>query len=388
VTATTVATRPATAPELARVLRDASESHRTVRVRGTGTKDYLGDLLPTDAIVETAALAGIVAHVPADLTVTVRAGTRLADLRQALAEAGQMLALDPPHGDGATIGGIVSANSSGFLRARYGGIRDQLIGTELALADGTVARSGGRVVKNVAGYDLNKLLLGALGTLGVITECTFKVLPLPKASRGLVGRFRRAADAFGAADTLARTSARPAALVAHTTARDHWQLHVQADGEPSAVARTIELAADAARGDGTAEAVDDIARALAPLRELVEQPEGAIVRAALPPAAQSSFAEVAIGLDGFARLVADAASGIVRVQLRGGDDELVAGTDALLAAARVCGGSARVERRPEHLRSRIGAWGDVDLPGLFLMRRLKAAFDPNGVLEPGRGPVR
>ncbi|MEK7863507.1 MAG: hypothetical protein AAB295_09615, partial [Chloroflexota bacterium] len=93
-------------------------------------------------------------------------------------------------------------------------------------------------------------------------------------------------------------------------------------------------------------------------------------------------------VDGFTRLVADAATGTVRVQVTGGDDELVAAAAALLAAARVCGGSARVERRPERLRARVAAWGDGDLPGLFLMKRLKERFDPHGVLAPARGPVR
>lgn len=384
-TVTTAALRPAGAEDLARALRDASEAHRTVRVRGAGTKDYLGDLVPTDVTIETTALTGVVAHVPADLTVTVRAGTGLAELRRALDIAGQMLALDPPHPD-ATVGGIVAANASGFWRARYGGVRDQLIGTTFALTDGTVARSGGRVVKNVAGYDLNKLLIGSLGTLAVITECTFKVLPVPRSTAGTVARFRRPADAFAAADAMTRTSARPAALVAHGTARDAWELYVQADGAPEAVERTLALAAEAA-GIAASERVD-IAAALAPLRELPTQADGAIVRASLPPAAQSSFADVAMRLDGFTRLVADAASGIVRVHVRGLDDDVVAGTDALLAAARVCGGSARVERRAAHLRARIGAWGDTDLPGRFLMRRLKEAFDPAGVLEPSRGPVR
>ncbi len=386
-TAAAAATRPATAEELARALRDASDARRTVRVCGGGTKDYLGDLEPTGATIETTALAGIVAHVPADLTVTVQAGTRLAEVRRTLAAAGQMLALDPPHGETATIGGVVAANSSGFWRARYGGIRDQLIGTTFALTDGTVAHSGGRVVKNVAGYDLNKILIGSLGTLAVITECTFKVLPVPQATAGAVARFRRSADVFASADAIARTSARPAALVAHATARDAWELYVQADGAAAAVERTLSIA-NAAAAPGTAERIDDVAGALAPLREPPPSHDGAIVRASLPPAAQGSFADVAVRLDGFARLVADAASGIVRVYLRGIDDDVVAATDALLAAARVCGGSARVWQRPAHLRARIGSWGDNDLPGLFLMRRLKTAFDPNGVLEPGRGPVR
>lgn len=385
---TTDAVRVATYEECGRVLADASERGQSVRIRGAGTKDYLGDSLDADIVLETGALSRIVAHVPADLTITVAAGTPFATVQRALGEVGQRLALDPPHASHATMGGIVAANSSGFWRARYGGVRDQLIGSTVALTDGSLARSGGRVVKNVAGYDLNKLLIGSLGTLGAIVECTFKVLPLPAASDGVRATFTRPGDAFAAADAVARTPARPVALVVDGKARDKWHLYVQSDGDPAAVARTCEIAAAAASGTGTAERDGAVADALAPLRELPSAAVGAVVRAALPPAAQPAFAHTATRVDGFARLVADAASGIVRVHVTGVDDDLVAAADALLAAARVCGGSARVERRPERLRGRVAAWGDGDLPGLFLMQRLKAAFDPRGVLAPARGPVR
>jgi glycolate oxidase FAD binding subunit len=373
--------------ECAEMLAAANAQRRSIRIRGAGTKDYLGDLTATDLALDTSGLRGIVAHVPADLTVTVAAGTPLAEVQRGLAEHGQVLPLDPPHGDAATIGGVVAANSTGFLRARYGGVRDLLIGTTTALADGTLAHAGGRVVKNVAGYDLNKLLVGSLGTLGVITECTFKVLPLPAARAGIRARFGGAAEAFAAADAIARTPARPAALAVDGTAQEGWTLLVLAEGAPAAVERTIDIVAEAALA-GSSERDGEIAQSLAPLRELPATADGVLVRASLPPAAQPAFAEAALRLEGFARLVADAASGIARVHVHGDDDDMRAAADALLAAARVCGGSARVERRPASLRDQVAAWGDGDLPGLFLMRRLKEAFDPNGILEPGRGPVR
>jgi len=380
--------RPDDAMACAEALARAAAERRTVRIRGADTKSYLGDLVPTDVVLETGDLRGIVAHVPADLTVTVAAGTALVDLQRALGEHGQMLPLDPPHGAAATVGGVVAANSTGFRRARYGGVRDLLIGTTTALTDGTLARAGGRVVKNVAGYDMNKLLVGSLGTLGVITECTFKVLPVPAASAGIRARFSRAADALAAADAIARTPARPAALVVEGPTRGSWQLLVLAEGDTKAVERTIAIAAEAAAASGSSERDADLERTLGPLRELPALSDGVLVRASLPPAAQRAFVDGAQRLEGFSRLVADAASGIARVQLTGDEDDMIAGADALLAAARVCGGSARVERRPERLRERVAAWGDGDLPGLFLMRRLKLAFDPSAVLEPARGPVR
>ncbi len=379
--------RPNDPRECAEALASASASRRSIRVRGAGTKDYLGLRTPTDVVLETTGLRGIVAHVPADLTVTVAAGTPFAELRTALAAAGQFLPLDPPHAE-ATIGGVVAANSTGFWRARYGGVRDQLIGTATALVDGTVAHAGGRVVKNVAGYDLNKLLVGSLGTLGVITECTFKVLPLPRTSAGLRASFRRGADAFAAADAVARTPARPAALVVDTTGRDVWLLHVLAQGEPSAVERTLVIASDAAvASGGTAQRDADIDAALDPLRELPATRRGVLIRASLPIAAQRAFADIATRLTGLRRLVADAASGIVRVHVQSDESSEIAAADTLIAAARVCGGSAHVERRPESMRTSAAAWSDADVPGAFLMKRLKDGFDPNGVLEPGRGVV-
>jgi len=381
--------RPADAVACARAVAESAAAGRSLRIRGAGTKDYLGEVLPTDAVLDTTDIAGVVAHVPADLTVTVAAGTRFADVRSALAGAGQFLPLDPPHADAATIGGIVAANSTGFWRARYGGVRDLLIGTTAVLGDGTVARSGGRVVKNVAGYDLNKLFVGSLGTLGVFVECTFKVLPRPPVSRGAHAQFARSADAFAAADAIVRTSARPAALAISGGPGGAWELLLQADGDAAPVARTLELLSQSARTYGTsAQPHDGLPGVLATLNDISARGEGAVVRAALPLAAQSAFATTAARLEGFAQLVADAAGGIVRVVLRADDPVVLGAADALLAAARLCGGSARVERRPESLSGRLGAWGDREPSGLFLMRRLKEAFDPRGILEPGRSAVR
>jgi glycolate oxidase FAD binding subunit len=377
--------RPADAAACARDVAASAGSRRSLRIRGAGTKDYVGELLPTDAVLDTTAITGVVAHVPADLTVTVAAGTRFADLRTALGQAGQFLPLDPPHADAATIGGIVAANSTGFWRARYGGVRDLLIGTTAVLGDGTVARSGGRVVKNVAGYDLNKLFVGSLGTLGVFVECTFKVLPRPPVTRCAHAQFARSGDAFATADALVRTSARPAALAISGGPGGAWELLLQADGDAAPVARTLELLSQSAKTHGSsAQPHDGLPSVFATLNDISARTEDTVVRAALPLAAQPAFAATAARMEGFAQLVADAASGIVRVVLRGDDPVVLGGADALLAAARVCGGSARVERRPESLRGRLGAWGDAELASRFLMRRLKESFDPRGILEPGR----
>jgi glycolate oxidase FAD binding subunit len=380
--------RPVDAEACAAALAEAAREHRTVRVRGAGTKDYLGELGPADAVLETTALAGVVDHVPADLTVTVRSGTRFAELQAALRANGQRVPLDPPHASSATVGGIVAANSNGFGRQRYGGVRHLVIGTTTALADGTVAHSGGRVVKNVAGYDLNKLLIGSLGTLGVITEMTLKVLPLPRARAVTVARCARAADAFAIADALLRTPIRPSALVVDG-ARRGWAAVVAAEGEPAAVERAmVEAARAAERSAAPVERGGDPDEVLVPLRDLVETAtDGAVLRAVLPLAAQRSFVDAAAALEGFDRCVADAGSGIVRIHLRGEDAAVLLAADTLMAGARSVGGSARIERRDAALRNRLPAWGPAP-GGDFLMKRIKLAFDPRGTLEPGRGIVR
>jgi glycolate oxidase FAD binding subunit len=365
---------------MASALAGAGAAGQTVRVRGGGTKDHLGDLRATDIVISTAGLAGVVDHVPADLTVTFAAGTRMSDAQRALGERGQFLPLDPPHvAAGATIGGIVAANSNGFGRLRYGGVRDLLIGAAIALADGTVARSGGRVVKNVSGYDLNKLFTGSLGTLGVIVEATFKILPVPPARSATVVRDISAADAFARADAIVRTSLRPSALVVHQT-RELVELIVAAQGDRPAVERTMR--------DAGGERTDDPDSLLGPLRELPgTATEGLLVRAALPLGAQRAFAETARAVEGFTRLVADAGSGIVRVHLTGEDDVITGSADALVAAAHVVGGGARVERRAPRLTERLSAWAGSEPSGLFLMRRVKEAFDPSSILEPGRSAI-
>src|SRR5258708_22272365 len=175
---------PGTEGELAEILRLSSEAGVVVTPRGGGTKLEWGNS-PARAglILSTARMNEIIEHAWADLTVTVQAGCTIQRLQETLAQHGQRLALDPLWPEKATVGGVLSTNDSGALRLRFGALRDLIIGVTIALADGTLASSGGKVVKNVAGYDLPKLVTGALGTLGVITRAVFRVHPLPRNTR-------------------------------------------------------------------------------------------------------------------------------------------------------------------------------------------------------------
>src|SRR5712692_8160229 len=177
---------PGTERELAEVLRLSNEAGLAVIPRGSGTKLGWGNPPSrADLILSTARLDEIIEHAWADLTFTVQAGCTIQRLQETLAQHGQRLALDPLWPEKTTVGGVLSTNDSGGLRLRFGALRDLIIGVTIALPDGTLASSGGKVVKNVAGYDLPKLVTGALGTLGVITRAVFRLHPLPRKRRSL-----------------------------------------------------------------------------------------------------------------------------------------------------------------------------------------------------------
>jgi glycolate oxidase FAD binding subunit len=178
---------PASAAELAAELAAADG---TVRVLGAATKLRWAPDVSPELELSTAGLDRIVEHNAGDLTAVLEAGVPLARAQETFREAGQMLALDPPEAGGATIAGIVAANDSGPLRARYGGARDLVVGMRVALSDGTVAKSGGKVIKNVAGYDLAKLFTGSHGTLGAILEVSVRLHPLPPATATAVAHTR------------------------------------------------------------------------------------------------------------------------------------------------------------------------------------------------------
>lgn len=179
---------PGSLESLAATVQMASELGYAVIPRGGGTKmDFGHPPSRADIVVSLERLNRIVAHEPADQTATVEAGITMAGLQAGLGKRGQYLPLDPPHGDAGTLGGVIATNASGVLRTAFGTARDLVIGARVVQADGTVVRSGGQVVKNVAGYDLNKMYIGSLGTLGILAEVNLKLQPLPASGRLLIG---------------------------------------------------------------------------------------------------------------------------------------------------------------------------------------------------------
>jgi len=188
--------RPESAAQLAEALKALAQARRTIRLGGHFTKDRLGGpCLDSDETISTSALNRLLKYEPNDLTVSVEAGMPWRELERTLAEYGQMLPLEPPFED-ATVGGVIAANQSGPLRRLFGTARDMVIGMTFVTLDGQEIRTGGNVVKNVAGLDMGKLMIGSFGTLAGIASANFKVFPIPPASRTFVMEFATAAEAF------------------------------------------------------------------------------------------------------------------------------------------------------------------------------------------------
>ncbi|MGH3822886.1 MAG: FAD-binding oxidoreductase [Pseudonocardiaceae bacterium] len=358
--------RPTSAEEVSAVLRAAATLRLRVVARGSGTRLGWG-APPTalDLIVDTSRMNAMVAHVAGDLVVTVQAGLRMVDLQQALALHRQRLALD----SAGTVGGVIATAASGPLRYRYGTPRDLVIGITVVLADGTVARSGGTVVKNVAGYDLAKLYTGSLGTLGVITEVVFRLHSLPEATRWIT---MHAPDAARAATAIAEVRA---------SQHDPVALEVNRDKPDGAVTVVVAVEGVSAGIDARAEAVADLLGAQASVIEQAPDWWGQ------PP--PSPYATVTCEPTGLAELLAiapgalrgSAGAGVLTTGLDDGDglgDELA----QLRTIATRHGGSAVLRCAPPHRKATLDVWGPV--PALGLMRRLKDQFDPEHRLAPGR----
>lgn len=383
--APSVAVTPATVDQLRETLRAARDAGLAAIAVGGGRHLGAGNLPERyDVAVSTRALNRVIAHEPADMTVTVQPGLVVAALNERLAEHGQMLPLDPPCAADATIGGVLGANAYGPLRHAFGTARDWLIGTRVAHADGTSSRSGGRVVKNVTGYDMHKLYVGSLGTLGVITEATFKLAPLPKARRTAVVACESAASACGLV-----LSAHEAGLALHAAevlspgaaaaiiGRDAWLVLARVAGGPAAVERSIREMRAISAGDEV-----DVREDAAPWPAWAEAfaPDALSLRAAVLPT------QVAATLDEIARaapaprLSATVSAGVVRLRFDGGDAALIGALRAVIARH---GGALVVEAAPAEVKRTLDVFGPAR-PDLAIARRLKEQFDPSGVLSPGR----
>jgi glycolate oxidase FAD binding subunit len=364
--------RPTTVDQVAEVLTAAAADGRTVvPVGGRSKLTWAAPPESCDLLLDLTGLDRVVEHVAGDLTVVAEAGVRLADLQAQVGRAGQLLGLDPPEA-GATLGGVVSANASGPRRLRYGTTRDLLIGITVVLADGTVAHAGGKVVKNVAGYDLGKLFTGAHGTLGVVVSTTWRLHPVPPARRVVTLELPDAAAAGPVSVALARSTLTPSAV----------ELIAGADGTARLVVLFESIAESVAGQAGAAVALLGGGEESEDLPEdFGRRPGGAddvLLRLAHAPA---SLSAVLGALPAGTALAAHAATGVTYAAVPAG--EAVDALPRLRAAIAPHDGTAVVLRAPDAVRERLDHWGPVG-DSLDLMRRVKERFDPERRMSPGR----
>ena len=370
---------PGSIEETSELLSLAGEEGLAVAPRGGGTKDSLGNPpRELDLILSTARMNEIVEHVPGDQVVRVQAGMRLQDLQERLAGSDQMLGIDPPE-EGATIGGVVAANFSGPRRHRYGTIRDLIIGITVVLSDGTVAKAGGKVVKNVAGYDLSKLFTGSLGTLGVIAECNFRLHPRPEAGRTVAVELESTLAAGEAAQAVLHAQVVPS-VVELQWGEDAGCLSVLIEGIEPSVEAQAETASYLLRGFG--ELTDRPFASLTP-------PEGEVaIKISAPPAELTDVLDSTLGACSrrgvTPSITGHAGIGVTYAALSGGGEEAqVQIVEELREIWSRRGGSVVLREAPPAFKKRVEVWGPLG-SRLELTRRVKQKFDPRGILNPGR----
>jgi glycolate oxidase FAD binding subunit len=380
---------PGSVEETSELLRFAAEEGLAVSPRGGGTKSSLGNPpRALDLVLSTARMNEVIEHVPGDQVVRVQAGIKLQDLQERLAGSDQMLGLDPVEKDaGATVGGVVAANSSGPRRHRYGTIRDLIIGITVVLSDGTVAKAGGKVVKNVAGYDLSKLFTGSLGTLGVIAECNFRLHPRPETARTVAVVLGSAQAAGEAAQAVLHAQLVPSAVELHWS-EDEKHLTVLIEGIEPGVEAQSDTASYLLRSFGEVRTLtDEEAGSLGPLAPPGTENEVA-VKISAPPSELTGVLDSALGAcsrRGVApRITGHAGIGVTYVALSGRDEEAhIQIVEELREIWTRRGGSVVVRSAPPAFKERVEAWGPLG-SRLELTRRVKQKFDPRGIMNPGR----
>ena len=406
---------PRSVEELSGLMRVASERGLRVVPWGGGTKMSLGNPPSSiDLVVAMTSLNGLIAHAAADLTVSVQAGMTLGGLQERLAEQGQYLPLQVPLPHRSTIGGCLATAVSGPWRLAYGTPRDWLIGSSVVLADGTQAKSGGQVVKNVTGYDLNKLYTGSMGTLAVIVSATFKIAPVPAHSGTVVASFPSIDAAMTASQRLLSLAYLPRALQVVAGKLGPWlpQLaseetdgaYLLAEHAGGAQAVTAKLAETRRLlTEAGALSVQEMAVQETALEEPADRglwqavtdlgwddghPETLLLRA-VPQPSQLPFLVSAVQSGPWApgRMAADPGYGLLRMHWPGdgealSPEQMVDVINHLRGWTVSIGGYLVVERCPLSVKEQTDVWGEVE--GGALMHRIKQRLDPQGILNPSR----
>jgi glycolate oxidase FAD binding subunit len=407
---------PADEAQVAAVMQLAHEHRATVFPRGGGSHIGLGHPpARVDVVLSLQRLQQQLAYEPADMTTTVQAGLRLADLQQTLSHNSQRLALDPPALATTTVGGIVATNMSGPRRLLYGTARDLLLGIAVITVDGRRTRAGARVVKNVTGYDLNKLYIGSLGTLAVIVELTFKLHPLPPGEYTLGLGFSHHADMLPLLQTLLELPLRLNSLellnaAAMTTMRTRtglstpdtaYLLLVRFEGDPEVVSRQEQrllaaLQALSRHGPLVPHRWSD-AEQVRLWREIEEfpvamhtqAPQGVMSKVSVLMSQLPALFQSVAAVNTAWPVIAHAGNGIAYVHFPSDDTagaeplQLLAHLRALDDCVHRLGGYRVIERAPVALKRQCAIW-EPPANGFTLMRAIKTSFDPDHRLNPGR----
>jgi glycolate oxidase FAD binding subunit len=378
---------PGSVEEISAVMKLASREGLAVLPRGGGSKMRWGNPpRELDLVLSTARMDEILEHSPGDQIVRTQAGVKLEDLQSKLGEANQMLALDPPEA-GATIGGVVAANTSGPRRFRYGTLRDLIIGITIVLADGTVAKAGGKVVKNVAGYDLAKLFTGSMGTLGVIATANFRLHPRQEAARTVAVEIESPQEAQQAAQAIVHSQVEATAIELHWSGETRM-LSILLESIPGGIEAKREMAEFLLKPFGEPRALEDEeALRLGPLEIPPAGSDDVVIKVTAPPTELSAVLDALLGAAGRrdveARITGHAGTGVTYAGLSGDEEALLETVEELRDIQGRRGGSVVVREAPLGFKGKMDAWG----PGgdyLGLTRRVKEKFDPGSVMVPGR----
>ncbi len=400
---------PASLDELGEVIALASSAGKSVAPRGGGTQTELGNRLEClDLVVDLSRLDEIT-HNPGDLTATAQAGVTIGALQAKLGERGQFLALDPPLPGRATVGGTLATGLSGPLKWQYGSLRDTVIGMAVAQPDGRVTRSGGNVVKNVSGYDMSRLHIGGLGTLGIIAEASFKLMPQPVAEATLLATFGSARSSLKAALGIFGSRVVPLAITAFDddagrrmalvvpTSGHH--LAVRLGGRPLTLERLVRecLAECDRRSPEAVDVLDPVIaeglwRGLADFGYDDETAPLAGARAFVQPSRVADLVEALTQLPDRQTappsVVSNPAHGTVLVRWYAADgqpssDGLARVLQAARSVAHGVDGRLVIERCPAEVKAGFDVWDEVG-DSITVMRRLKEQYDPSRTLNPGR----
>lgn len=399
---------PTDEEQVSEVLRFANAERLTVVPRGNGTKMHIGNP-PTrvDIVLGTTRLHRIVEHDADNLTVTAEAGVTLPALQTALAARGQRLPLDPPRAEHATLGGIAATHAFGPRRLLYRAPRDLIVGLHAVLPNGERVKAGGKVVKNVSGYDLCKTFIASFGTLGVITQTTWRLYPLVAEERTLRASFEDVEQAAAVAAQVMDSVLVPVALIITNmplspvmAVRPSPVFLALFDGVPEAIERQVRQTAQWCEAAGASEVQTLRGAAQAqcwqvvrdfPCRFTYDPDRSLLCRAAVPLTRVADLMhaaeEIAPTHHLAAHVCAHAGVGVVYVHFvrppNGTESHIVAAATALREAAEGWDGYLVVEYAPAALKKQIAVWG-APRGDHFLMRRLKTAFDPHDIMSPSR----